>query len=91
MNDLFGDLPASKRPQKPQERPKTAAAPQRPAERSSPAPAPAPVAAPTPCGRDFLGAHKCRVGGGHAYYSDDFGRTWFCDQHMPPNFLPKRP
>lgn len=38
------------------------------------------------CPTPFCGAHRCRVGGGHAYYSDDGERTWFCREHSPAKF-----
>jgi hypothetical protein len=42
-----------------------------------------------PCRTAFIGAHACRVGGGHAMFTDDGERTWFCGLHAPRGFFVK--
>lgn len=34
----------------------------------------------------FPGGHACYQCGAHAYFG--LGNTWFCREHMPPDFLP---
>jgi hypothetical protein len=43
----------------------------------------------TPCRTPYAASHACRVSGGHAMFSDDSGRTWFCQEHVPRGFFDK--
>jgi hypothetical protein len=38
---------------------------------------------------DTAAVDACRVSGGHAMFSDDSGRTWFCQEHVPRGFFDK--
>jgi hypothetical protein len=73
--DLF-DTPAAP-PEPVQDAPKAAAGTSHAPDRNQ------------PCQRPFSGPHRCRVGGGDAGLSDDFGKTWFCVDHRPPGFFAK--
>lgn len=43
----------------------------------------------TPCRTPYAGVHACRVSGGHAMFSDDGEKTFFCGLHAPHGFFAK--